>query len=120
MAFETFVPPVGVTFSPGTSEARKPRVLTAGFGDGYEQRTGDGINADLAELSVRFDILTPEEGSQILSFFQSKKGYIPFKYTLPGEATSQKWIAIEYDRVWEGASILAISATWREVADPEA
>ena len=119
MAFATFTPPGGVSFSTGTSESRKPRVLTAGFGDGYVQRTADGRNADLAELNVRFDVLYQSEAETIFQFFRSKGGYIPFKFTLPGEASPRKWIASEFTRVWDGATIVAVAAVWKEVVDPE-
>jgi phage-related protein len=34
---------------------RKPRTLNARFGDGYEQRAQDGLNADLQVWEVKFE-----------------------------------------------------------------
>jgi phage-related protein len=38
----------------GAQIEHEPRVLEAPFGDGYSQRTGDGINTDLPEWNVSF------------------------------------------------------------------
>lgn len=119
MAFEKLTLPPGVSFSAGSSQSNKPRVLASEFGDGYVQRVADGLNSDLSTLSVRFDVLRHAEGETIVSFFSSKRGAIPFKFAIPGEIALRKWIAPEWSRDWQGGEIVAVNASWQEVADPE-
>lgn len=119
MAFQTFIPPVGASFSTGTSESREPRVLAAQFGDGYTQRAGDGINANPGELSPSWNVLLEGEAQAILNFFASHKGYIPFKFKLPGEATARKWICTKWNRTWATNRTVDVTATWKEVFDPD-
>jgi len=119
MAFDTFISPTGGKFSVGSSETRRPRILSAGFGDGYAQEAGDGLNSDLSEMRVSWDLLTPDEAQPIMEFFKAHKGYIPFKFTLPGEAIARKWKATEYTRTWTDQNAVSVSATWKEAVDPE-
>ncbi len=119
MAFQTFTPPVGSSFSVGSSESREPRFLAAQFGDGYVQRAGDGLNADAGELSLSWNVLLWSEAKTILDFFASKKGYVPFKFKLPGEAVTRKWICTKWNRSWSENRTVDVSATWKEVFDPE-
>jgi len=45
------------TFSPkyGAALSKEPRVKMAQFGDGYQQRVGDGINTIAREWSLNFE-----------------------------------------------------------------
>lgn len=119
MAFATFVPPYGAStkFEAGAVEDHEPRVLTAGFGDGYEQRTPDGINTDLATVSPSWPALTWGQGQTIVDFFAARKGVTPFYFTMPGESTPRKWIAKKWSRRFDTDQLVTISAQWKEVVD---
>ena len=60
-----------------------PRVLTAKFGDGYEQRVADGINTLNEEYSLNFKTRTKEEIDDIVAFLDTKAGVTKFTFTLP-------------------------------------
>ena len=60
-----------------------PRVLTAKFGDGYEQRIVDGINNLNEEYSLSFKTRTKEEIDDIVAFLDTKAGVTKFTLTLP-------------------------------------
>jgi phage-related protein len=60
-----------------------PRVLTAKFGDGYEQRIVDGINNLDENYSLTFRTRTKEEIDDIVSFLDTKAGVTKFTLTLP-------------------------------------
>jgi phage-related protein len=119
MAFETFTPPAGYKFSQGTVESHSPKILTASFGNGYSQEAGDGLNGDPAEVKGVWNVLTWAEGQTIMDFFKSKKGYIPFKFTLPGETKARVWKCKQWSRTWNTHMTVDISATLTEAFDPE-
>lgn len=119
MAFPTFSPPVSGKFSAGATEDHEPRVLSAKFGDGYNQEAGDGLNADLMKLSVSWEALTPAQGQTVMDFFKDLGGYRPFKFTLPGEASPRKFKCRKWSRRFPSFQIVDVTASWEEVADPE-
>jgi len=116
--YPLFSPPQAVSVSPGTSVEFKPRVRRAPFGDGYAQRTGDGLNALSRKVEASFEVLTTAEAGAILSFFEERAGYKPFMWTLPGEASPRQWIAPTWRRVYSGNTITDITATFEETFDP--
>lgn len=120
MALATFTPPAaaGAYFNEGSEESHKPRVLSAGFGDGYAQEGADGLNADLLDLTPSWRNLTTTESTAVMSFFAVRKGYIPFLFTLPGESTARKFKATEWRRTWNAAGLADVSAVWKELAYP--
>jgi len=60
-----------------------PRVLTATFGDGYEQRIADGINTLTETYSLSFKTRLKADIDDIVAFLDSKKGVTNFTLTLP-------------------------------------
>ena len=60
-----------------------PRVLTATFGDGYEQRIADGINTLMETYSLSFKTRLKADIDDIVAFLDSKKGVTSFTLTLP-------------------------------------
>ena len=60
-----------------------PRVLTASFGDGYEQRIADGINSLAETYSLSFATRPKAEIDDIVAFLDAKKGVLKFTLTLP-------------------------------------
>jgi phage-related protein len=103
--------------SPGSKESHAPRVLTAPFGDGYVQRSGDGHNADVTKYEVNFTNLTYREVEAILEFFGNLKGYLPFYWTRPGAAKVQTWICPKWDKTNVDKTISSVSASFEEVFD---
>jgi len=104
--------------SPGSSISFKPRVNRADFGDGYSQRSGDGLNANPANLSATFDNLLAEEADIIMAFLGERKGYLPFLFLVPGEATPRQFICPEWRKDLAGAKHFNISASFEESFDP--
>lgn len=58
----------------GMSRASKHNVLTAKFGDGYEQRVLDGINTKQDTFNVAFANRTAEDINLIAGFLDDKAG----------------------------------------------
>jgi phage-related protein len=110
MAFPTFSPPAGTNVDVGSSAKMKPRVRTAGF--------GDGINSIDRSFSATFSAITYAEADTITGFFEGLAGYKPFWWTMPSDTTARKWIATEWDKTYGDAGDVAVSATFEEVFDP--
>jgi len=60
-----------------------PKVLTATFGDGYEQRIADGINSIKETYSLTFRTRPKAIIDDIVVFLDGKKGVSNFTLTLP-------------------------------------
>lgn len=62
----------------------QPRVNSAPFGDGYEQRTADGINNNLRTWQLVFTKKS-EEVNAIDQFLRQKNASDSFTWTIEGE-----------------------------------
>lgn len=61
----------------------KPGITSIKFGNGYEQRTEDGVNNALLQFELVFDGRDENETRAILHFLQKRKGAAPFFYDPP-------------------------------------
>lgn len=93
----------------------KARVYRADLGDGYSQRSGDGINSINRTLPATFSVLPDAEAAALISFFEERAGYKPLLWTLPREATARKGAATEWDKTYGDAGGFNVSATIEEV-----
>lgn len=113
-----FDPPGVVTISPGSSIATKPRTRVAPFGDGYKQRSGDGLNAIDKKMSLSFTALVKHEADYLEAFFTERAGYKPFRFTPPHHVQERIWIATEWNVTYTGAISYDVTASLEEVFDP--
>jgi phage-related protein len=65
-----------------------PRVRKAQFGDGYGQRSGDGLNTTLRRWAVQFTSRRKEEADGIEAFLRAHRGVAAFEYVVPDSAWS--------------------------------
>lgn len=72
-------------FSPsyGASVLLEPKILSSKFGDGYEQRTQDGINNALLKIDLSFDLRGSAETAAIAFFLNARAGVQSFLFTPP-------------------------------------
>jgi len=96
---------------------RRPQILLAQYGDGYEQRVADGFQARRLEATVLWNGLSVADGQTIDGFFNARGGAEPFLYQLPADTITRRWVCSEWTKVEESDLITRISATWREVFD---
>lgn len=71
------------------------RVLKTSFGDGYQQRTADGINTINKEVSLKY-FGTKTQIKVYTDYLESWAGATVFNYTLPEESTSEQWTCEEW------------------------
>ena len=65
------------------TRATTPRVISAKFGDGYEQRTKNGINTIEEKYSLSFNTRTKEFVDDVVVFLDTMAGVSAFTLTLP-------------------------------------
>ena len=65
------------------TKTSNPRVLTAKFGDGYEQRAVDGINNLAETYTLTFKTRPKADIDDIVAFLDSKQNVTKFTLTLP-------------------------------------
>jgi phage-related protein len=104
MTAPLFVPPR--TPSQRTTSERQPRVIKTSFGDGYAQRSADGVNADLMKITLYWTGLTNEQAGGIENFMAGLKGCLPFRYTLPWETTQRVWVGVKWNRSFDKPTAL--------------
>ena len=67
----------------GAKRSTKAAVLKAKFGDGYEQRVGDGINSISESWDLSFSTRTKTEILAISAFLAAQKGVTGFTWVTP-------------------------------------
>lgn len=84
--------------SAGTQVEVQPRVIAVTMGDGYTQRSPDGINHMPDNWDLRFNGVLPAAGDEITSFFETHGGYLAFWWTPPRRTTPRKYICTRWTR----------------------
>lgn len=107
------------TYTPdfSLSVAYKPRVRTARFGDGYEQRTGDGINTGTAAWQLTFANRTDTEAANILTFLEARGGIDAFDWT-PYNGTAIRVVCREWNRSYDRHNLNTVTAKFDRVYEP--
>lgn len=99
--------------APGANQLKKPRIRTAQFGDGYQQRVGDGINTVARSWALKFTRLTADIDA-IEAFLDARGGLESFTWTPPSGAIG-KWVCAEWSRPVPVLNVQEINATFTEV-----
>lgn len=68
----------------------EPRVKKIVLGDGYEQRSPDGINSSLLDLQLSFELRNRKEATAILHFLETMGGTTSFLFTPTPPLDKQK------------------------------
>ena len=108
----------------GLGRKTKHRVLTAKFGDGYEQRVLDGINTKDDMFSVSFNNRGAEEIALIAGFFDQEAGknfdFVITDTFSSGSLTTStiKVVCDTYDIKYTQADNHSLSCQLRRVYEP--
>lgn len=108
------------TFTPdfGASVEVKPRVRVVRFGDGYEQRVGDGINTKPQNWSLRFSNRDDAEAAAIVSFLDARGGFEAFNWTPLLASTPIRVVCREWNRSIDRHNLNTVTATFEQVFEP--
>lgn len=92
---DVFQPPINC--SPGSGSQRQVRIIRTPFGDGYSQRTEDGLNIMSDKYSPFWELLTPDQADAIEAFFE-QHGADPFLWAPPLKTQSFVWTVQSWQR----------------------
>jgi phage-related protein len=87
--------PLQTRISQASQQSIKYRILLAQFGDGYSQRSADGINNKDETWTIFYQALTLTEMTQVRDFLDGLKGASTFDWTATGDSTSKKWRVVD-------------------------
>lgn len=96
------------------SRVSAPRVRSTRFGDGYEQRYRDGLNANLPSWDVSFNGMARLEADAIDAFLGAHGGADAFDWTDPRGVTG-KFVCREWRLIEHGRGLASITATFEQV-----
>lgn len=101
MPLPTLVPPkapsVGATAEP------KLNLRETEFGDGYTERSPNGLNHLREAWELKFELLTAAQSATLRAFLQERGGYKAFLYTPPGEPSPMRVICRKWKRTFDEA-----------------
>jgi phage-related protein len=102
---------------PGMPEAHEPKRRAVRFGDGYQQTSPTGLNADLGKWDLTFSgrSLTEADAIMTLCKVSGAGGTVPLTWTPPGESTAIKVLAYPYKKVWTGINSYTVTLTFEQV-----
>lgn len=100
----------------GVSPTTKTRVLTSQFGDGYSQRTPDGINSVTDSWPLNFTLRTRALVKSIADFLKARAGSEAFYWMTPNGDTI-KVICKEWTPTYNHDTDCSISCTFEQVFD---
>lgn len=100
--------------APDARRSLTPRVLSAKFGDGYEQRIADGINTMLVQWALEFHGKSRVDALEIEAFLIARAGVESFDWVDP-DGVSGKYVCREWGRVELGAGRMNITAAFEQV-----
>lgn len=86
----------------GFDRSTTPRILRNDFGEGYAQRAVDGINYLKKKCTLSF-IGTPTQIKVYTDFFDAL-GASNFTYTIPGDSSETKFIALGWSETSAGGA----------------
>ena len=96
----------------------EPTVRSVKFGDGYEQRTPEGINSNLLKVSLNFDKRAEKEATAIAHFLHARGGAESFAYLPPSPYSSmKKFVCRKWDVAMTFDNNYAIKVDLEEVVE---
>jgi len=111
MAIFTHMPDRGYT------KTTTPRILLNQFGDGYAQRTVDGINNLKNEWQLTFTSRSISEANAILAAIEATNGVDYLTWTPPQELIEVKVVASNWSSQYESAISRTVNVTFTQVFD---
>lgn len=110
--------PLQANISQNYTHSTTARILTAQYGNGYEQRVKDGINNMVDEISLTWSALTAAEYATLIAAFVTSNGSDYFTYTMPGDSADKKWVINgPVGRQMRGGDIFSVTMPFRQVFD---
>ena len=94
------------------------RVTRVAFGNGYEQRAPDGLNAKRDAWTLVYENLTSTQLSTMTAFFDGLAGATYFTWAAYGDSSSKNWITKgTYSLSVSGGNVFTLSVPIEQVFD---
>lgn len=104
--------------SDGAQLDEEPRVKSARFGEGYEQRSPDGINFMELAWELPFDEVDDAIADEMIEFLRLHKGHLPFSYVPLRSTTAIRVICRRWTRTHTSPGESSIRARFERVYEP--
>lgn len=104
--------------SAGATLEEEPAIRSVQFGDGYEQRSPDGINFMRQVWTIPFDEVDDAVADDMVQFLRDQKGYLAFNYVPLRSTTAIKVVCKQWSRSHTGPGTSSLRATFRQVFEP--
>ena len=101
-----------------TKPAYTARVNEVKYGDGYAQRSTDGINAVSEVWTVIIRNCPNAEADAIVAFLKGKSGAASFTWRPPRASADLTVVCKAWDRPSQGPAVSDITATFEQVFEP--
>lgn len=101
-----------------SSLAEEPRVKRAKFGEGYEQRQGDGLNSTPQIWELSFEEVDDSIADSIVAFWRTHAGVESFEWTPKWETVAIRVTCGKWTRSIAGAGLSHLSARFEQVFEP--
>mgnify|MGYP000114220702 CR=1 FL=1 len=110
---------VTVGFNPDKAlkQDMKPRILAAQFGDGYMQRSRDGINTITETWDLTWKNRKQADGEKLTNFFDSTGGIQAITWTPPYGTEAIKVIVNNWSVSYPQLGVLTVQAKFTRVHD---
>lgn len=95
----------------------KVNVNESTFGDGYSQRSSNGINTLGETLGLKFTVRTRAEINAIEAFLEIEKGVTSFYYTAPG-STAKRYTCDTWDANYMHDQNAELTCTFKRRFEP--
>jgi phage-related protein len=110
--------PLTTKISQASVMTRTPRVTSVAFGNGYEQRSSDGLNALADTWNLVWENIGTSDLSTLTSFFDGLLGVTYFTFTAPTDSVSKNWVQSEkYTISVKGGNVYTFSCPIKQVFD---
>lgn len=100
----------------GARKKSPVRVLKTDFGDGYRQRTADGLNTIKEKWDLEF-VQSDTNIDTIEAFLIARGGWESFDWTPLGELVSKKWTCSEWNRDKTSHEVDTLTCTFEREFD---
>ena len=111
-----FVPKIDAT------QSTSYRVRSVQYGEGYQQRSPDGLNARAITWQLVFTGLQKADGDELEAFFDARAGWDAILWTPPDEvapvnpALQSKWLVSEIRRTFISGMLLSeVTCTFKRL-----
>lgn len=96
----------------------EPAVTATRYGDGYEQRSADGINPIAQQWSLNFEEVDNAIADDIVTFWRARGGVEAFDWTPKWGTVAIRVKCSKWSRVPDGDGLSRMTATFQQVFEP--